>query len=187
MGRGDIRSIWDVLANAHATRGMEFEPITRDSSHAHIRAAHRAVASAIHPDRLQGRLGKIPNLPKEVVNNAIKQAALQWAPLDEAFRKALAMRDGELELVKMSLDSLDLDGDALAAARKAREGTDELGKLVASALGVSSFDWFNENHVGLRQRAIDILRARAKAAAKVTEPDDETSADSLPDEAPATT
>lgn len=178
VARGDIRSIWDVLLAVHQTHGVQFDPITRDASRAHIRAAHRAVASAIHPDKLRGRLAGMPNVPANVADRIVAQANVQWVPLDAAFRKALAVRDAEMDLVKAGLESVALDPDALAEARKAKEGgADAITELVASALGVP-FDWAVPNHVALRKRVLDILRDRAKAAGKEE--------DAQPDETPAT-
>lgn len=169
-GKGVVRGIWEFLANAHKTKGVEFDPITEETSFSDLKKAKRMVATAIHPDKLQGRLEKVPGLTAAMIASAVKQAGLQWSPLCEAFDKALAVRDSQWEEVGKELGETVLDKEALAAASKATAGEDAITKVIGLALR-DGFSWKNPNHVGLRNKTLATLRERAKAAEPEVAPD----------------
>lgn len=176
VAKGVIKKVWEVLATAHITRGVEFDPITPDSSRAHIRAAHRAVAKEIHPDKLEARLRAVPGVPEAVIRGSIERAGRQWGPMSEAFKKALNLRDGEGEKVGAALEGLTLTSEALTDARKHESGEDMVTNAIATGLGVA-FNWKNANHLGLRKMALETLKARDTAA--------EQSPETPPEETPA--
>ncbi len=163
QGKGNVRGIWEFLGNAHRTKGVEFEPISANTSLADLKRAKRNVAMAIHPDKLQGRLEKIPGLTAAMIASTVKQAGMQWAPLCEAFDKALAVRDSQWEAVGGGLGETVFDEEALAAASKADTGEDAVTRAIGLALR-EGFSWKNPNHVGLRNKTLATLRERAKAA-----------------------
>lgn len=165
VSMGDVRSIWAVLAKVHEIREVTFDAITENSTYGQINSAMRAVAHAIHPDKLEVRLKKVPGVPASSIVSAVKAAAMQWAPIGEAFKKAKALRDAQWETVSAALGDVTfeaaLGGASQRKVRNRKEGEDVLGPIVAQALGLT-FDWGNANLVALRVKAFNELRVRAK-------------------------
>lgn len=179
VGKGVMRSIWEVLALANKTKGVEFEAINANSSAAQLRVAKRMVAMAVHPDKVQGRFDKIGGVPASIITATVKQAGLQWVPLEAAFMKAQAIRDSQWEAVSPGIEELVLDMEALKVAEKLKAGEDAITGVIGKALS-EAFSWKNANHVGMRNRSLGTIRERLKAA----EPPEEPAADPIGD-APA--
>ncbi|OGL95143.1 hypothetical protein A2348_02365 [Candidatus Uhrbacteria bacterium RIFOXYB12_FULL_58_10] len=155
--------------------------VKRTTSYADLKKARRLVAADKHPDKISLKFKRL--IPDETLEDMVAAAGLQFPMIQAAFERALEIRGNDWDAVEESLGDSTLeqvlDGAGLRSFRNARTGEDLLTLAVATALG-EPFDWKNDNHVGLRRKALTHL---AKAA-RVTEPDDEAAADSPPDEAP---
>lgn len=169
VGKGVMRSIWEVLAIANKVKGVEFEKIDVNSSAAQLRTAKRMVAMAVHPDKVQGRFDKISGVPAAIIAATVKQAGLQWAPLEAAFMKAQAIRDLQWEAVSPGIEELVLDAAALKVADKLKDGEDGITDVIGKALS-EGFSWKNANHVGMRNRSLGTIRERLKAAEPPEQP-----------------
>lgn len=151
LGKGQIRSIWAVLGNAHSNPLVRFKQLTPESSHGEIRSAFRELSKVAHPDKIEGRLKK-HRTPDKIVTKIVSAAALQWAPLLEAFQKALALREAQREAAKAELPP-----------EVPSEGRDELfAGCVAKAVGCA-FDQKNANHASLRSELIKHLASKETA------------------------
>lgn len=167
VGKGELRSIWTVLESAHDTDGVTFDAITVDSSYNQLRDASRAIAFALHPDKVQGRMTKVPGVSANFIARAVKQAGLQFNLLDTAFKKALAARDEQLKAVNLGLEAITMEADALSEASKADDGEDVFTTMIGKALH-QGFSWKNPNHRGLRNHCLGALRKLLKAAEEAT-------------------
>lgn len=156
--------------------------ITRSSSHGEIKSTHKKVVGERHPDKVAQRF---KGLPAEMAEDMVATAAVQFAPIQAAFERALEIRGAEWDAVEGLIEDTTLEqalaGSELKAFRARKDGEDILTVAVATALGVP-FDWNNGNHVALRRKATTELVKEAKV---VEEP--EAPPAPAPEEAPAAT
>ncbi len=184
VAKGEVRSIWTVLATAHDTDGVTFDAVTVDSSYGQLRDASRAIAFALHPDKVQGRMTKVPGVSTNFIARAVKQAGLQFNLLDTAFKKALAVRDEQLKAVNVGLEAITMDADELSEASRADDGEDVLTTMIGKALS-QGFSWKNPNHRGLRNHCLGAIRRILKAAEEAAKAAEEAkAAEPAADEAP---